>query len=161
MSQQHIAKIVNYGLQETKNGNVMAVVQFEFFDDGQKHKLSWRGSFNGGALEWTVKTLLVCGLVGNDPSVIADGPESGALNMDKEFNITVKSETGSDGKLYWKVAWVNEAGFSNSLSRSSAVAKLGDLRAQVASYRKETGYDQSKENLKSKREDQKLEELPF
>lgn len=154
---QFTAKISNYGLQETKNGNVMAVVQFEFDDtESKRQKLSWRGSFNGGALEWTLKTLLICGLIGNDPTVIADGPSSGALNTDKEFNISVKHEIGNDGKAYWKVSWVNEVGFSNLLNKVSAVAKLGDLRAQVATLRKETGYDK-----KSEIKQQKLEEIPF
>lgn len=154
---QFTARISNYGLQETKNGNVMAVIQFEFEDsESKKQKLSWRGSFNGGALEWTLKTLLICGLFGNDPTVIADGPSSGALNMDKEFNITVKQEYGQDGKAYWKVTWVNEVGFSNLLNKAGAVAKLGDLRAQVAALRKETGYDKKPE-IKQ----EKLEEIPF
>ena len=154
---QFTAKISNYGLQETKNGNVMAVVQFEFEDsESKRHKLSWRGSFNGGALEWTLKTLLICGLTGNDPTVIADGPSSGVLNMEKEFNITIKHEIGTDGKAYWKVAWVNEVGFSNLLTKAGAVAKLGDLRAQVAALRKETGYDK-----KAEIKQEKLEEIPF
>lgn len=154
---QFIAKISNYGLQETKNGNVMAVVQFEFEDhEHKRHKLSWRGSFNGGALEWTLKTLLICGLYGNDPTILADGPQSGALNTEKEYNITVKQEIGPDGKSYWKVAWVNEVGFSNLLSKAGAVAKLGDLRGQVAALRKETGYDK-KPDIRQ----EKLEEIPF
>lgn len=154
---QFIAKISNYGLQETSKGNVLAVIQFEFLDEeSKKQKLSWRGSFNGGALEITLKTLLICGLVGNDPTVIADGPTSGTLNQEKEFSITVKHEYGQDGKAYWKVAWVNEVGFSNLLNKAGAAAKLGDLRGQVAALRKETGYDKKPE-IKQ----EKLEEVPF
>lgn len=158
MSDQRIGKISNYALQETKAGGVMAVVQFEFLDDdGQRHKLSWRGSFTGGALEWTIKTLLICGLQGNDPTVMADGPSSGALNMDKDYSLTLKNEVGTDGKTYWKVAWVNPVGFSKSLDRASAVSRLGDLRGQIASLRKETGYDKKQEVVK----EEKLEEIPF
>lgn len=152
---QYIGKIINYGLQETKSGSVMAVIQFEFLDaEHKKHKLSWRGSFNGKALEWTLKTLLICGLYGNDPTIMADGPPSGALNMQKEFSITVKSEIGHDGKSYYKIAWINEIGFSNLLNKASAVAKLGDLRAQIAALRKDTGYE-------NKPVEEKLEDLPF
>lgn len=158
MEGKFTGKIVDYGIQETKNKNLLAVIQFEFMGNDEKlHRNTWRGSFNGGALEITLKTLILCGLVGNDPAIIADGISSGALNTKKEYLLTLKNEIGSDGKTYTKISWVNDIGVQNSnlISRANATIKLGDLRAHLASLRKDLNQEKSQEVL------EKLGDLPF
>ena len=139
---KYTAKIVDYGIGETKAGNPQAAVVFEFKDDQErKWSLSWFGHFTEKTIEKTLDALLVCGLHGNDVGAIASGPEGGALDMSRDVSITVEHETDDKGKTRAKVRWVNRVG-GNSFKRmeqSQAVAKLGNLKGAVLARRQETG----------------------
>jgi hypothetical protein len=150
---KYLGHIVNYGLRDAKDNGVMAVIEMDYKDsEGDLHRLIWRGSFSGTALQYTLKTLLVCGL-DRDAAVLADGPQSGALNMEKEFVITVSAEE-YQGKTYYRIAWINEPGLSNLLTRAEAVARLAGLnvQAEIMAMRAKTGYNKPQP---------KLENLPF
>jgi len=102
------AKVVDYGLKETKSGTQQVVVRFRWNDE---FEYNWYGSFNEGkAREITMKSLQVLGLSSNEIWNLADGPESGMLDTDKLVSIKVEHEQGMDGKLYPKIKWVNELG---------------------------------------------------
>ena len=149
---KYLGHIVNYGLRDAKDNGVMAVIEMDYKDsEGDQHRLIWRGSFAGTALQYTLKTLLVCGL-DRDPASLADGPQSGALNTDKEFVITVSSEE-YQGKTYYRIAWINEPGLSNLLTKAEAVSRLAGLnvQAELMAMRAKTGY----------KPQPKLENIPF
>lgn len=152
----YTGKITNYGIHKTKTESLQAVIQIGFSDEqGNHYKLNWRGGFSEKQLPFTLKTLLVCGLQGNDPAVIADGPNSNALDSDKILQITVERQ---DDK-YWRISWINEPGLRNGVSKSEVTSLLGDLRGKVASLRQEHGIkDQPRVQQVSQ---QVLDDLPF
>jgi hypothetical protein len=136
MPGSYMGKISNYGIHKTKTDSLQAVIQISFKDDyGHDYKLNWRGGFSEKQLPFTLKTLLTCGLRGNDPAIIADGPESNALDHDKTFQVTVEKQ---DDK-YWRISWINEAGLKKGISKSEASQALGDLRGKIAQLRQEHG----------------------
>lgn len=128
---QYVAKIISHGISETKNGAPQATIQFGFDVEGHQRRLTWYGSFKEGkAREITLKTLLECGLKGNNPA--------GDLEIGKEMYITVDDETGEDGKVRTKVKWVNSlGGVKNLLDTDLAKAKLGDLEGAIMKARQD------------------------
>ena len=152
---KYLGQIVNYGLRDAKDNGVMAVIEMDYKDsENDPHRLIWRGSFSGTALQYTLKTLLVCGL-DRDAAALADGPQSGALNMEKEFVITVSAEE-YQGKTYYRIAWINEPGLSNLLTKAEAAQRLSgmNIQGELMALRKSTGY-------KPKAAEPKMENLPF
>ena len=151
---KYMARIVNYGLRDSKNNGVMALVEMEYKDsEGDPHRVLWRGAFAGQATQYTLKTLLICGL-DRDVSAMADGPESGVLNLQKDLMITVEPEH-YEGKTYYRIAWINEPGLSNLLSRAEAAQRLNgmNIQGELAALRKATGYKPKPEP--------KLDNIPF
>lgn len=149
------ARIVNYGIGTTKAGNPQVMVLFEFEDkDQDRHEITWYGTLKEGrGQEITIDSLLVMGMVGNDLTALADGVESGLLNVDSPVNITVALETTEQGQTFAKVQWVNALGgkaFRDKLSKNEAQVKLGalNLKGAVMSRRKETGIQDTGQTYK-------------
>lgn len=118
------AKVVDYGIKQTKSGAQQIVVRFRWNDE---FELNWYGSLNEGkAREITVKTLEILGMSSNEIWNLADGIESGMLDTDKLVSISVEKETGTDGKIYPKIKWVNELGGGGvkGLTKEEAKAAL-------------------------------------
>lgn len=150
---KYTAKIKDYGLGTTQNGDPKAMILFTFKDqNGQDRELTWTGSLKEGrAREITIDALLVCGLKGDELSTLASGVEGSALSADQEVQIDVMTEE-YEGKAYSKIKWVNRLGgaaFREKMNHGMAVQKMAglNLKADVAARRKETGVTDKKEDL--------------
>jgi hypothetical protein len=98
-------KIKDYGLVEVEklNGAVKVQIQFD-------NNLWWEGFVlkqDGTPNKKTIGTLFTCGFRGTDLIALLQGPQSGLLNMEKEFDLTVVTETYDDKEIQ-KVEWVND-----------------------------------------------------
>lgn len=127
------AVIKDYGIGETKAGDpqVFLVLDVQFENDIKG--MTWYGNFNGGAKVHTIKALLACGFEGNDPGVLLDGPDSGAIKIGAEVSVVVEEVDKQDasgnvtGKIH-KVLWVNRIGGVGNIKR----ADPGTMKAKMA-----------------------------
>ena len=138
------ARIVNYGITNNKAGDPQLAILFEYNDEeNQRHEVTWFGSFKEKALEWTLKTLIVCGFSGEDPAELATGVESGLLDTISPVTI-VLDEQEYQGKRFIRVTWVNPSGgksLGGRITKEEAKVKLGamNLRGQMAMIRQKEG----------------------
>jgi len=134
------ARVLDYGLTVTRAGDPQAGVMFKFKDhDGDTHDITWFGSFKEKAKPFTCASLVTLGFTGDDPAVIADGPKSNALKLDKTVEIVVKFEEYNN-KTTARVAFINECGmnrFQNTMKKAEANLKFDgmNLGAEFASAR--------------------------
>lgn len=138
---KYTAKIKDYGIGTTKEGQPKAMIIFTFKDEkGLDQELVWSGSFKEGkAREITIDALLTCGLKGDNPLAMVGGIETGILNADQEVQIQVKNELYND-KTYSKIAWINKLGGRMFQDKVDVQKFAGlNLKADVVARRKETG----------------------
>lgn len=112
-------KAVDFGVTATSKGDPMVVVKFEV--EGQN--LFWRGMFGDKSLAITEKALAALGFESDRFDVLADGPDSGALNLNLEVVIEVVNEE-YQGQSRSVVKWINEpgsGGIKNGINRVEAV----------------------------------------
>lgn len=132
------AKIVDYAIRSTKNGDPEPTIRFRWDD----HEWNWRGSLKEGkAREITLKALFACGFSGDDLSILAEGVVSGALDTDKELLLSVAIELGQDGKEYPVIKSINEIGwqgFQDTMDRGEAIRKMAgmNLKGEIAALKK-------------------------
>lgn len=142
---RHMAKVIDYGLSETKAGDPQVRVRFKL--DGDGSEITWFGSLKEGkAQEITVDALLVMGFTGSDLTALEGGSGSKVLNEEKSVSIVVEAET-YNGKTTSKVKWVNSIdGGAKKLdpSKKSSLKNLGGL---VMARRKELGIEDPKDDL--------------
>lgn len=117
-------KIKDYGLQEVEKLDGAVKVQIQF-DNG----LWWEGFVlkqDGTPNKKTINTLFTCGFRGTDIIALLQGPDSGLLNMAKEFELTTATEIVGD-KEYERVEWVNDPDSpkGNKFSKKVDSRKLG------------------------------------
>lgn len=128
------AKIVDYGISETKAGDPAPFIYLEVaFPEGPAF-MTWRGSFKEGkAREIALRTLIACGFRGSDPAILVDGAEGGALPVGAVIHAVIEEDT-YDGKTYHKVAWINTPGSSSGAPKraDAAAAKAKLLKLNVA-----------------------------
>jgi hypothetical protein len=146
---KYLAKVVNYGIGETKAGNPQACITFSFIEGETNREMTWYGFFTERTIERTIDSLLICGMKGNDPRVLVAGPKSNALDMETEVSIVVENDKDDKGNVILndkgqptpKIRWVNRAAGTafKRMDEKSVFAKLGDLKGLVASRRNETG----------------------
>ncbi len=128
---QYEAKIVDYGVGTTKNGDPMAMVRFAFYDDdGDSHQMNWYGTFkHPKAAEISCEALAVCGLTTNTPADLAKGTGSGVLDENRTVSITLKNEE-YNGEMRTKIAYINPpggAGFRDAMEHPDAVKAFSGL----------------------------------
>lgn len=150
---KYTARIKDYGIGTTKAGDPKAMVMFTFKDEnGTSVDMTWSGSLREGrAREITIDALLVCGLKGNDLSKLAQGAESGVLDLNRDLSITVEEEE-YNGKTYKKIKWINAPGGAGFRDIDpSTVKKLTgmNLSGDVEARRKQSGIKD------------KVDEVPF
>lgn len=148
------AKIMDYGLSANKEGLPVAVVMFKYKDDdNDTHDVTWFGHFKGGAAEWTCKSLVTLGFKSDDPSILANGPSSNQLDMEKEVDIKCGWERYND-KDTFKVQFINESGmsrFQNKMEKPEASLRFQgmDLGVHFAEARDKTRQTQNAANIKN------------
>lgn len=133
---QYEAKIVDYGAGETSKGTPRIFVKFEVVDGNPLggEKIFWHGYLSAGAINNTLKALLVMGCTSPDLEPLKNGPESGLLDMDTPVSITVEEEE-YQGKITPKVKWVNALGgskFRKDVTPQVASALSGAAGAMAA-----------------------------
>jgi hypothetical protein len=128
------AKIVDFGIMKGKNGLPSAAVMFEFaLPEGGTDRITWFGSFNGGAREFTIEALIRMGFTGKNGSELNKGNGSGILDQTKEFSIVLKNDTYQE-KTRTKVAFVNlpgGSGFSEKMQDGEASVLMGGLNLEA------------------------------
>lgn len=148
--------VKDYGVSLTKaeKPQIFVVFDVEFIDhENQTYTkpMTWYGSLNEGkAREITIKALVNLGFRGVDPSAMANGPESGPIDLGREAQLTVDEQevvneaTGATRTVH-KIAWVNAPGGGvgniKRLDPQAAKAKMAtmNLTASVSNVKKEMG----------------------
>jgi hypothetical protein len=114
---RYTAFVKEHAITETREGLPQATIVFEFEFEGATRELTWFGSFKEGALDHTIKALVVCGLDGANPA--------GPLEIGRKVSIVIEVEKDQEGKDRNKVRWVNKAGgIAKPMDSSEAKAKL-------------------------------------
>jgi hypothetical protein len=130
------AKVNDFGLTETKKGDPMAMIRFQYQDsEGDQHFITWYGTFvHEKAQEISCETLALCGYTSNNIADLAKGAQSGVLNQNKVVSITIAGEEW-EGKVRMKVKYVNPvggAGFRSQLTHADAVQKFKGVNIGAA-----------------------------
>lgn len=134
----YLATVLNHAITQTQKGDPQAAVSFSFTDGEGSHQLTWYGSFSEKAQPFTLKSLLACGLKGNNPA--------GPLEIGKEVSIVVEHDTDDTGKTRAKVRWVNPiGGYKNVIDNQEALMKLSMLEGAVMAQRQKMGLVDSDE----------------
>lgn len=160
---QYRGRATTYGIGETQAGEPQVVIEFDIFvmrgeqnpddvaegylkegEDYDVEKMKWFGSFKGGARPITIDTLLKLGLAPGKSMVdVADGPNGGALVIDRVYGLSIKDNVynGTTSSQISSIYRPEDGAPGVTLDRNAAAAKLaavegldGDLeqRRQVA-----------------------------
>jgi hypothetical protein len=123
--------ILSNAISETQAGLPQSTITFSVVSDGRPHTITWFGSFKEGkAREITIKSLITCGLKGNNPA--------GDVEIGKEVSLVIDNEVDENGKSRTKVKWINPLGaVRNVIPKSAALAKLSELEGAVMALRQE------------------------
>lgn len=129
------AVIVEHGIIENKSGDAQVAIRFGFNANEEYRELTWFGSFKKGALEHTLKALLVCGVEGaaHDPAEIG-----------REVSITVdikpKDEYGDARNV---IRWVNKlgGGMGKKMDGAIAASKLEQYSGALMALKEKLGGD--------------------
>lgn len=139
------ARVLDYGVGETKEGAPNIMIHFGFNDsDGDPHEMTWFGSLKEGkAQEISLKALLTCGFTGNDPVELADGIHSGVLDSIQPVRLTI-DENEYQGKRSMRILWINPVGsmaMERRLTKSDARVKMSmlNLKGSLALLRETSG----------------------
>lgn len=134
---EYIAKLVEHGIQEPKEAGKapQAVLTFEIEVGGTRRRITAYKSFSPAAAKWTLKALIACGMRSDDPSSIN---QHNAFDG-REVSITVKHETGNDGKTRAVVEWINSLSKFKRMNPIAAKATLSSFSTYVKGMRAEMG----------------------
>lgn len=104
---KHLAKIVDYGLSESKAGNASVFIKFQV---ASGDTITWYGSLKEGkASEITLNALLECGLSSDDINGLSGGLDSNLLITDEDIDIEVRKEFDQNGVERLRVKYVGSA----------------------------------------------------
>jgi hypothetical protein len=132
-SGRYKAKVVDHGITKTKAGDPQATVRFELETSVGYRELTWFGSFNGGAVEHTVRALVNCGLKGSNPA--------GDLEIGKEVSIVVEIDKDQNGNDRNVIRWVNApGGVLNKMDKREAGALLERFSGVVMALKEKDGH---------------------
>jgi hypothetical protein len=132
--------------KSNKKQTPLVTVAFEILrgpDAGQR--ISWIGYFTEKTEKRTLEALRICGFTGDDIDKFADQRPT------NEVEIIVEQETGEDGKVRPKVAWVNDPRRSGGL-RLEAPLRDGDLRKFGAQFKSKLKAIPAVKTVEAKRE---------
>lgn len=119
---KYTAKIVNYGLSETKAGDPQAFVEFQLTDDGSKW--TWFGGTKSEKqAEISAKTLVDMEFSGNN---FSDLMKPNMLNTTLVYTLVIVEET-YNGKKSFKVKFVNRPHQGPKSIADTNAAKKADM----------------------------------
>lgn len=118
-------KITDYGVSTTQAGKPQVFIVGQFDDpDGLKKSLTWYGGFSEKGTQYTLRTLLYCGLAPKNASKLnqlINGPESGLLDMDLllDFDVQTEEYRDRDGnkKTRTSIKYINNRDLSPGVQR--------------------------------------------
>lgn len=125
----YLGRVNDWGITKNKKGDPQVIIEL-MNEAGEK--ITWFGSFNGGAKLITIETLVKCGFRGDDLSVLADDEKTTALDKEKDILFNVADEF-YNGKNYRKVKWISDP---------------NETRGPKRMNKKEAGQDLASLNLK-------------
>jgi hypothetical protein len=130
------ANVSDYGVTETKKGDPMAMIRFQYLDqDGDMHFATWYGTFtHEKSKEISCDVLALCGYSSNNLADLAKGKGSGVLSEHKKVSITLTAEEW-EGKTRIKVKYVNPpggSGFRSQMTHADAVKKFAGVSLGAA-----------------------------
>jgi hypothetical protein len=140
------AKVKDYGIGETAKSDPQVFLVMDVDFAGDVKGMTWYGNFNGGAKFHTFKALAAVGFYSDDPSVLIDGPDSGAIEIGAEASVVVEEvDKVKDGVVtgrVHKISWVNKIGGVGQVKRaepSSMKAKFAkmNLAGDLAKFKAE------------------------
>jgi hypothetical protein len=146
---KYTARVIDYGIGETKAGLPQVILRFEFMDTEKNiQRMNWFGTLKEGkGREMTAKALLNCGFTGSDLSTIACGPESKVFSENLDVEIDVQTENDLEGKPRQRIRWINKVGGSSfkKLSKEDAVRKLSGINIKGEILAMQQGSPESEE----------------
>jgi hypothetical protein len=122
------AKIIDYGYFQKEGKNPSVMVQFQFVEqipnpafpttpDEEIRKLTWFGSFNGGARPITIKTLVeTLGFNGTDGTELLQGIGSNVLREDREYDLVIEPNT-YNGQTRDIIKYINLPGVTRQVEK--------------------------------------------
>lgn len=120
--EKYSAKVIDAGLQPTKDGSPQAFMKFECSSAGETQSFYWTGSFKSEkATELTVKALVTAGFTGSDVSDLKQGL---VMFMPREISVELEDNNGN-----LRVKWVN--GPAKREAFSGATPKLAGAFAKA------------------------------
>lgn len=117
---KYLAKVVDYWVDKTQANVPRINIKLKLSVDQNQNILQWHGSLaTEKSTAIVYKTLEICGLKSRSLiGTIANGPESNALDLNREVEVDVvhENKTSREGKPYvWvSIAWINNAGGSKA-----------------------------------------------
>lgn len=134
----YTAKINNYGIMVKEGKSPLFWIEFNIPNENGVTAVSWRGMVSSDkAKNRTLKTLVTCGLKGNDVNRVGEGKLGGALNTDVDYRVKVEENT-YNGKTFMNVGLVSLSTpkkFQQALDKKTA----HDLTAELMAVRKQMG----------------------
>lgn len=120
----HKVKVSDWGLRETKAGNVQVYISFS---NGATMFQNVNANETGD--EILSRSLVLCGFKGND---LPDLFDDDALDTDAEIQIFIKYKPDQDGKPQMQV-YVNDPAkqMTGSLDKKGGMAKLKELKVSL------------------------------
>jgi len=110
---------------KAKTGTNQCLILFEVTDgDHAGAVLPWFGSFSGNSWERTVESLRYCGFQGDDIMAI------NSQRLDRPVSIKVEHHEYA-GRIYARVAFVNQAGGSAKLSHTLSATEMRAFAAHL------------------------------
>ena len=164
------ARVIDYQVTVSRGGDPRVIMRFQW---GDGNRYNWYGNFSTEkSTERSLKALLACGYKGDgDLSQLADGTESGVLDLNKEVEIVVSLETGTDGVERPVIQWVNDPDISvgvlgNAVSKGEAKRLFGglNLKNKIGMLRNDLGYTKkgtAKSAATSENQAPNLDDIPF
>jgi len=152
------AKITDYGLVESKNGNLQVFISFKAEDFSLSY---FQTATQDKSKEILALNLVTCGFTGND---LDDLYVDGALDKEKELIIVVKLEPDQKGEMRPRIQFINDpakSGIKGQLDKKEAISKLRELKMKgfIAEAKSKLGVDDTKSE--SSESDFDANSIPF
>jgi hypothetical protein len=149
--------IDDYGISNTKAGKKQAFIIFVIpTEEGGEYRQTWYGQLESGdsSLQITVRRLLDCGFTGADIELMAEGRESGCLEIGRKMNLDIEENEWplGSGKISPKIKAVYPPGVTPGPGRSSkeevkSTLNLSQIKAEILKQRESRPVENKKDEV--------------